>query len=170
MTALERTYTIPLRREWLKAPKYKRAKRAVSAIRSFLCRHMKVEKHTATKNVKLGPQLNLELWKHGIKNPPPRVKVNVSKDDKGVVRAELFGAPKFEEKVAVEEKKGVLAKAAEAVTGKATKPAAPKPAAPAAAKPAAPAAAKPAAPAAKPAEAPKPAAAKPAAPKAPAAK
>ena len=159
MAALERTYTIPLRREWLKAPKYKRAKRAVSAIRTFLCRHMKVEKHTATKNVKLGPQLNLELWKHGIKNPPSRVKVNVSKDDKGVVRAELFGAPKFEEKVAAEEAKGVLAKAAEAVTGKPAPakkaPAAPKPAE--APKPAAPAAAKPAEP-------------KPAAKKAPAAK
>lgn len=148
MATLERTYTIPLRREWLKAPKYKRAKRAVAAVRTFLCRHMKVEKHLATKELKLGPQLNLEIWKHGMKNPPSRVKVNVSKNDKGIVYAELFGAPKYEEKVEAEVKKGVLAKAAEAVTGKpaapkktAPKPAeAPKPAAPAAAKPAAPAA------------------------------
>ncbi len=161
MATLERTYTIPLRREWLKAPKYKRAKRAVAAVRNFLCRHMKVEKHLATKELKLGPQLNLEIWKHGIKNPPSRVKVNVSKNDKGIVYAELFGAPKYEEKVEAEVKKGVLAKAAEAVTGKAApaKKEVPKPAAPAA-KPAAPAAAKPAAPATP----------KQAAPKAPAAK
>ena len=159
MATLERIYIIPLRREYMKAPKYKRAKRAVAAVRNFLCRHMKVEKHLATKQLKLGPQLNLEIWKHGIKNPPCRVKVNVSKDDEGTVRCELFGAPKFEEKVAVEAKKGVLAKAAEAMTGK---PAAPvkkaMPAAPATPKPAAPMAAKPAAPAApKPAAKPAPA-------------
>lgn len=120
MATLERTYIIPLRREWLKAPKYKRAKRAVNALKNFLCRHMKVEKHLASKQIKLGPKLNLEIWKRGIKNPPPRVKVNVSKNDKGIVYAELFGAPKFEEKKAApEEKKGMLAKVAEAVTGKA---------------------------------------------------
>lgn len=88
MAALERTYTIPLRREWLKSVKYKRAKKAVRAIKEFLVRHMK----TAKENVRLGTQLNIELWKHGIKNPPSRIKVNVTKDDKGMVRAELFGA------------------------------------------------------------------------------
>ncbi len=94
--ALERTYTIPLRREWLKSVKYKRAKKAVRAIREFLMRHMKAP----LENVRLGRHLNLELWKHSIKNPPSRVKVNVTKDDKGVVMAELFGAPKEEKKVA----------------------------------------------------------------------
>lgn len=94
--AVERTYTIPLRREWLKSVKYKRAKKAVKAIREFLMRHMKA----SLENVRLGKHLNLELWKHGIKNPPSRVKVNVTKDDKGVVVAELFGAPKAEKKVA----------------------------------------------------------------------
>ncbi len=96
MAALERTYTIPLRKEWLKSVKYKRAKKAVRAIREFLMRHMKVE---LMENIKLGKYLNLELWKHSIKRPPSRVKVNVTKDDKGVVRAELFGAPKEVHKV-----------------------------------------------------------------------
>src|SRR3989344_4197018 len=83
---IERTYTIPIRREWLKAPKYKRAKRAVSAIRTFLTRHMKSE------DIRLGVSVNLELWKHGIKCPPGKIKDNVIKDVEGVVRAELFGS------------------------------------------------------------------------------
>lgn len=85
MAVLERTYTIPLRREFLKSPKYKRTKKAGIALRQFLVKHMKSE------DVLIGRYLNLELWKHGIRNPPSRVKVTVSKDDKGVVRAELFG-------------------------------------------------------------------------------
>lgn len=96
---LERTYVIPLRREWLKAPKYKRAKRAVSALRTFLVRHMKSE------DIRLGTSVNLEIWKHGIKCPPGKVKVNVSRDDKGVVFAELFGAKVPQPKVEKEKKK-----------------------------------------------------------------
>ena len=107
--ALERTYTIPLRKGWLKAPRYKRAKKAVNTLREFLVRHMKSD------DVRLLPELNLEIWKHGMKNPPPRVKVNVVKDDKGVVKAQLFGI-KIEEKKP-EEKKSVVKKIAEKVTG-----------------------------------------------------
>ena len=107
--ALERTYTIPLRKGWLKAPRYRRAKKAVNTVKEFLVRHMKSE------DVRLGTNLNLEIWKHGMRNPPSRVKVNVSKDDKGTVRAELFGAPVVE--VKKEEKKGVVKKIAEKVTG-----------------------------------------------------
>ncbi len=107
--ALERTYTIPLRKGWLKAPRYRRAKKAVNTVKEFLVRHMKSE------DVRLGTHLNLEIWKHGMQNPPSRVKVNVSKNDKGVVRAELFGA-KIEEKK-VEEKKSIVKKVVEKVTG-----------------------------------------------------
>ncbi len=92
--ALERTYTVPLRKEWLKTPKYKRAKKAISAIRNFLKRHMKSEE------IKIGKHLNLEIWKHGIKNPPAKIRINAIKDDKNIVAAELYGAPveKKEEK------------------------------------------------------------------------
>ena len=89
MAELERTYTIPLRREWLRVPRYKRAKRAIHAVQNFLKRHMKAE----LDNVKLGNSINLEIWKHGIRNPPSRIKINTKKDDKGVVFAELFGTP-----------------------------------------------------------------------------
>ncbi len=99
-TVLERTYNVPLRREYLKVPRYKRAKKAVSALRQFLARHMK----TDISKVKIMNSANLELWKHGIKNPPHHLKVSVSKDSDGAVKAELFGVKKEGEK---REKKAV---------------------------------------------------------------
>ena len=108
--AVERTYTIPLRREWLKSPRYRRAKKAVTAVKQFLTKHMKSE------DIRLGKHLNEELWKHGIKNPPCKIKVNVIKDDKDVVRAELFGKKIELEKK--EEKKGITGKLKEKITGK----------------------------------------------------
>lgn len=83
--ATVRTYTIPLRKEWLKTPKYRRAKKAIRAIKEFLIKHMKSE------NIKIGKFINLRIWKDGIKNPPGKIKINVSKDDEGLVKAELFG-------------------------------------------------------------------------------
>lgn len=107
--ALERTYTIPLRKGWLKAPRYRRAKKAVNTLKEFLVRHMKSD------DVRVMPELNLEIWKHGMKNPPSRVKVNVSKDDKGVVKAQLFGVQMIAE--VKEEKKSMVKKITEKVTG-----------------------------------------------------
>ena len=112
-TILERTYNVPLRKEFLKVPKYKRAKKAVKALKEFLVKHMKSD------DVKIGKYLNDEIWKHGIKNPPHHVKLNAVKDKDGLVTAELVGAPveekeedekkeetkKVEEKPKVEEKK-----------------------------------------------------------------
>lgn len=92
---VERTYNVPLRKEWLKVPRYLRTQKAVKALKQFLKKHMKSEE------VRIGRYLNLHLWKHGIKNPPHHVKINVVKDDKGIVKAELVGAP-----VEKEEKKG----------------------------------------------------------------
>ena len=97
---LERTYNVPLRREYLKAPRYKRVNRAVSALRSFLQRHMKSD------DVKIGKYANLKLWENGIRNPPHHLKINAVKYDTGLVVAELVGAP-------TEEKKPKKAKKAE---------------------------------------------------------
>jgi len=112
MAKIERTYTIPLRKEWLKSPKYRRAKKAVTAIKGFLIKHMKSE------DIKLGKHLNEELWKHGMKNPPCRIKVNVIKDDKNVVRVELFGKEMMTEKKKEAETKGIATKMKETLTGK----------------------------------------------------
>ncbi|MBI4150391.1 60S ribosomal protein L31 [Candidatus Woesearchaeota archaeon] len=106
MVVLERTYTIPLRKEYQKAPMYRRAKKAVIALREFLVKHMK------SSEVKLGPQLNHAIWVRGIKHPPHHVKVTAVRTDDGVVKAELFGV-KWEEKKPqpTEEKKGKKAEA-----------------------------------------------------------
>jgi large subunit ribosomal protein L31e len=111
--AIERVYNVPLRAEFLKVPRYRRAKKAANGLRSFLAKHMKVSED----NVKIGKYANLEIWKHGIKNPPHHIKVNVKKDDEGIVRAELVGAPeaKVEEKtkIAVKDAKKTEVKAAD---------------------------------------------------------
>lgn len=93
MKETERTYTIPLRREYLKVPKYKRAKKAITAIKQFLQKHMKSDE------VKLGKELNLKIWERGIKNPPHHIKVMVKKDSEGIVKAELFGFEYKDKKV-----------------------------------------------------------------------
>lgn len=92
---LERMYTIPLRKEFSKAPRWKRSKRAVKAVRDFVKRHMK------TDEVKIGKELNEYIWEKGSQNPPPRVKVITVKEE-GVARVNLVGAgiPKEIEKVA----------------------------------------------------------------------
>lgn len=90
----ERTYTIPLRKEFLKVPRWRRTEKALVAVREFLQKHMKSE------DVKIGVSINEFVWKHGIRNPPSRVKITTSKDDKGIVKAELFGLKTKEEKTA----------------------------------------------------------------------
>jgi large subunit ribosomal protein L31e len=92
--AEERIYVIPLRKKFLKVPIYRRSEKAVSLIKSFLMKHMKVEV------VKIGKYLNLEIMKHGRKNPPGKIKVKAVKDkvkvkekEIEVVKAELINAP-----------------------------------------------------------------------------
>jgi len=97
---LEREYIIPLRKEWLKTPKHKRAKKAVRAIRLFLSKHMKVE----FEDVKIGRFLNEYLWARGIKNPPAKVKVKVIREE-GIARAELLDLSEKQKKMLEEEKK-----------------------------------------------------------------
>ena len=94
-------YNIPLRREWLKVPRYRRTKKSVRAVREFIAKHTKVE------NVKIGRYLNLKLWEHGRKNPPGKITVRVIKE-KDFVKVELPDAP--EEKKEEPKKKGIFAR------------------------------------------------------------
>jgi large subunit ribosomal protein L31e len=89
----ERVYTIPLRKGFKDVARYKKTKRAVAVLREFLAKHMR----TDLSKVYVGKNLNKELWKHGIKNPPGKIKVVVIKEDNGDVKAELFGF-KYEHK------------------------------------------------------------------------
>ena len=86
-TVLERIYNVPLRREYQKAPNWKRTPKAVKALRQFISKHMKSE------NIIIGRYANELLWKNGMKNPPHHVKVNAIKDEKGKVVVELVELP-----------------------------------------------------------------------------
>lgn len=68
-------HTIPLRKDYLKVPKHRRSKRAISKIKRYVKKHAKVD------DVKIGNDLNTYVWKDGIKNPPGKVEVEILKDD-----------------------------------------------------------------------------------------
>jgi len=74
----ERIYTIPLGRVMI-APRHRRAKRAINIIREFAKKHMKSEE------VKISEDLNLIIWRMGIRRPPKRITVKMERDEDGVV-------------------------------------------------------------------------------------
>jgi large subunit ribosomal protein L31e len=85
---LEREYILNIREYVDRVPEYKRTERAVTAIRDFLIRHMKVYDKDK-KKIKISKWLNEYLWKRSIKNPPTRIKIKAIKYDDGFVEAEL---------------------------------------------------------------------------------
>ena len=79
----ERIYVVPLAKEYQKAPNWNRTKRAVKALRQFVTRHMKPEALYVSQEV------NERLWENGIKNPPRKIRVRVTKSVEGLVRVFL---------------------------------------------------------------------------------
>ncbi|MDD3263803.1 MAG: 50S ribosomal protein L31e [Candidatus Nanoarchaeia archaeon] len=91
---MERIYNVPLRREFSKVPSYKKAKKAVTALKAYLTKHMKSEE------IKIDAALNEFIWKHGIKSPPHHVKLKAVKDEKtNIVTAYLVDEEVFTNKV-----------------------------------------------------------------------
>lgn len=90
---LEREYVVPLRKEWLKAPYYRRAKKAVKALKEFLVKHMKIYDRDLRK-VKVDIYLNNEMRFRGMKYPPAKIKIKAIKYDDGIVEAKLVQLPK----------------------------------------------------------------------------
>lgn len=114
---LEREYIIPLRRSWKRVPRYKRANKAIKAIKEFLVRHMKI-RDGDLKKVKLDKYLNEMVWFRGIRKPPIKIKVKAIKEG-DIIKAELAELPeKLKFKKAREEKRE--RKAMEAITKKKT--------------------------------------------------
>lgn len=93
---LEREYVVPLRKGWLKVPKYKRANKAVKTLKEFIARHMKLYDDDLRK-VKLDMILNNELRFRGMKKPLAKVKVKAIKYDNDIIRVELVNVPKHVE-------------------------------------------------------------------------
>lgn len=114
---IERVYNIPLRKGFRQTARYKKTKRAGAVLKEFLSRHMK---QPDLKKVLIGRNLNIELWKHGIKNPPCQVKVTVIKEDNGDVKAELYGFKYEHKKKAEKEDKESKAEAKKEAKKKST--------------------------------------------------
>lgn len=133
---IEKEYTIPLREKCRSAVRYKKTPKAVKSIKEFLARHMKVYDRDLNK-IKIDKYLNEYLWFRGIKNPPHKVKVKVTKkgDIVQVELAEMSDKLKFKKareekretksKQALESTKSTLQKAKEQLKGK-TKSSEPK--------------------------------------------
>lgn len=75
---VERVYTINLGKVLL-SPNNQRAKRAINMIREFAARHMKSEK------IKIEEDVSHLVWARGIKHPPRKIRVKLTKDDGGNV-------------------------------------------------------------------------------------
>ena len=80
----ERYYVVPLARKFQRVPMWKRSKKAMILLREFLVRHMKPE-----GDVYIAQELNERVWENGIKNPPRKIRVRVTKSVDGIVRAYL---------------------------------------------------------------------------------
>ena len=90
-TVDEKEYIIPLRREWVRAVRYKRTARSVKAIKQFIAKHMKIPERDL-KKVKLDMYLNNELWFKGGKKPPAKIKVKAIRDGDNV-KVEFVDVP-----------------------------------------------------------------------------
>jgi large subunit ribosomal protein L31e len=93
--SLERIYTINLGKVLL-SPKNQRAKRAINMIREFATKHMKSE------NVKIEEEVSHLVWTRGIRHPPRKIRVKITKDDGNII------VSKYQEEKSAEEtpKKG----------------------------------------------------------------
>jgi large subunit ribosomal protein L31e len=75
---LEHVHTINLGKVLL-SPNNQRAKRAVNMVKEYARRHMK------TEEIKIEESVNHQIWKRGIKHPPRKIRVRMTKTDEGFV-------------------------------------------------------------------------------------
>ncbi len=75
---LERVYTINLGKVKLSQSQH-RAVRAINMIKEFARHHMKVE------TIKIEEELAHQIWARGIRRPPRKIRVRMSKTDEGYV-------------------------------------------------------------------------------------
>lgn len=94
---IERVYTINLGKVLL-SPNNQRAKRAINMIREFAVRHMKSE------TVKIEEDVSHLVWARGIRHPPRKIRVKLTKDDDGTVLISKYEEETKTKKEIVEEK------------------------------------------------------------------
>ena len=88
--SIERIYTINLGKVLL-SPNNQRAKRAINMIREFATKHMKSE------NVKIEEEISHLVWARGIRHPPRKIRVKITKDDGNVIVSKYQEEKKAEE-------------------------------------------------------------------------
>jgi len=90
----ERIYTIPLGKTWIMPPN-KRAPKAMRIIRSFVTKHMKLEKRgegeeeEEPKRLVISNDVNEKVWMRGIEKPPRKIRIRAAKDKEGNVTVYL---------------------------------------------------------------------------------
>lgn len=89
---LERQYVVPLRHGWLKVARFKRANRAVTELKKFIAKHMKIYDRDLRK-IKIDVILNNEIRFRGMAKPPAKILVNAKKFDNDIVIVELVNIP-----------------------------------------------------------------------------
>ena len=91
----ERIYTIPLGRALVRPPK-KRAPRAITLIREFIKKHMKMDTSASAEQergelpkLSISNAVNEKIWSRSIKKPPRKIRVRVTKDKEDNVKVFL---------------------------------------------------------------------------------
>ena len=97
---VERVYTVNLGKVLL-SPDNQRAKRAINMIKEFARHHMKVEQ------VKLEEDVSHLIWSRGIRHPPRKIRVRMTRTDEGYI---LVSKYEGEEAIEKEEEKAEPAK------------------------------------------------------------
>ena len=93
---VERVYTVNLGKVLL-SPDNQRAKRAINMIKEFARHHMKVEQ------VKLEEDVSHLIWSRGIKHPPRKIRVRMTRTDEGYILVSKYEGE--EEAIEKEEEK-----------------------------------------------------------------
>ena len=82
---LERVYTINLGKVLL-SPDNQRAKRAINMIKEFARHHMK------TEEIKIEEDVAHQIWSRGIRSPPRKIRVRMTKTDEGFILISPYDA------------------------------------------------------------------------------
>ena len=93
---VERVYTVNLGKVLL-SPDNQRAKRAINMIKEFARHHMKVEQ------VKLEEDVSHLIWSKGIRHPPRKIRVRMTRTDEGYILVSKYEGE--EEAIEKEEEK-----------------------------------------------------------------
>jgi large subunit ribosomal protein L31e len=112
---LERVYTINLGKVLL-SPDNQRAKRAINMVKEFARHHMK------TQDIKIEEDLSHQIWKRGIKHPPRKIRVKMTKTDEGFILVSPYEEEVEKVTQPTEEKKTIEAKEKPEVKIKEVKP------------------------------------------------